>query len=51
LTVVSDGHNYFEFHDEESECPTEFLRRYRYRRYNFRYRTTLHSSPYCCQSL
>jgi len=20
---VSDDHNYFEFHDEESECPTE----------------------------
>jgi len=21
---MSDDHNYFEFHDEESECPTEF---------------------------
>ena len=20
---MSDDHNYFEFHDEESECPTE----------------------------
>jgi len=20
---MSDGNNYFEFHDEESECPTE----------------------------
>ena len=24
LSVMSDDHNYFEFHDEESECPTEF---------------------------
>ena len=23
LSVMSDDHNYFEFHDEESECPTE----------------------------
>ena len=21
---MSNDHNYFEFHDEESECPTEF---------------------------
>ena len=21
---MSDDHNYFQFHDEESECPTEF---------------------------
>ena len=23
LSVMSDNHNYVEFHDEESECPTE----------------------------
>jgi len=23
LSVMSDDHNYVEFHDEESECPTE----------------------------
>ena len=23
MSVISDDHNYVEFHDEESECPTE----------------------------
>ena len=23
LSVMSDDHSYFEFHDDESECPTE----------------------------
>ena len=24
---MSDGNNYFEFHDEESECPTEISKK------------------------